>query len=62
MIAFVIYSVFVLVCGLVLGATLLRDWLDRPRCQPESELPRPWLEHMARLNTPAVWRRKAGRL
>lgn len=49
-----------LAIGAVLGCTILRDWLDNTRrtpVKPEPELPRMWLEHIAR---PAVWRRNRG--
>lgn len=61
MIAFFLYGLFMLACGLVLGATVFRDWLDRPRRAP---LPRMRMRvHLdrveaKRLELPAIKRRQ----
>lgn len=31
MIGFLVFTGFVFTCGAVIGATILRDWIDRPR-------------------------------
>lgn len=31
MIGFLVFTGFVFSCGAVIGATMLRDWIDRPR-------------------------------
>lgn len=63
--------IFVLVCGIAIGATVVRDWLDgiglgarrvvkpKPAPEPKPEpLPRMWVERLAELNTPTIKRRQ----
>lgn len=53
MITFAIYTVFVFACGLAIGSTLVRDWLDmpRPRRMPCPTIP------LARVLHTTDWRR-----
>lgn len=45
--------------GCVLGATIVTDWLSRPRrVRPVATLPRAWAEHLGHLNSPTVTRRR----
>jgi hypothetical protein len=54
---------FGLVCGIAIGATVVRDLLDGlwswpRRREPEPSMPPAWLEHWAKLNEPTVRRRR----
>lgn len=59
---FLAFVAFVFACGATVGATILRDWLDRPRRKrlPKAR-PLPLAIHLDRAETrrlaiPAVWR------
>lgn len=63
MIAFAIFTIFVFACGLAIGATHLRDFIDRPvrRAKPH-KIPLAVVLHRAdakRLALPTVQRRQA---
>lgn len=55
--------IFVLVCGIAIGATVVRDWLDglvwwRAPAPKREPLPRAWVASISDLNTPTIKRRQ----
>lgn len=63
------YTICILIAGIAIGATLLRDLLDglwswpkRTKPVRTEPLPTAWALHLADLNRPAVYRRKQQRI